>query len=36
MMPWASADLRMMMLQRMTERFGDATITALRARSTLS
>lgn len=36
MMPWASADLRALMLQRMTERFGEAAITAFRARSPLS
>lgn len=36
MMPWSSADLRTLMLERMMERFGDATITAFRARSTLS
>ena len=36
MMPWASADIRALMLQRMTERFGEAAITAFRARSKLS
>jgi hypothetical protein len=36
MTPWASADVRALMLQRMTERFGEATITAFRARSKLS
>lgn len=36
MMPWASVDVRALMLQRMTERFGEAAITAFRARSKLS
>lgn len=36
MMPWAAADVRELMLKRMTERFGEATITAFRARSRLS
>ncbi len=36
MMPWASADVRGLMLQRMSERFGEAAITSLRARSKLS
>lgn len=36
MMPWASADIRELMLRRMTERFGEAAITACRARSKLS
>jgi hypothetical protein len=35
MMPWASADIRPLMLQRMTERFGEAAITSFRARSKL-
>lgn len=34
-MPWASADMRALMLQRMTERFGEAAITSFRARSKL-
>lgn len=36
MTPWASADIRALMLQRMTERFGEAAITSFRARSKLS
>jgi len=35
MTPWASADVRAVMLQRMTERFGEAAITTFRARSKL-
>lgn len=36
MLPWAASDVRELMLRRMTERFGEALITAFRARSRLS
>jgi hypothetical protein len=36
MMPWAASDVRALALERVTERFGDATITAFRARSNLT
>lgn len=36
MMPWASADVREIMLKRMTERFGEMAITGFRVRSQLS
>jgi hypothetical protein len=35
MMPWASTDIRARMLEEMTLRFGEAAITAFRAKSKL-
>ena len=35
LMPWASTDIRAKMLEGMAERFGEAAITAFRARSRL-
>jgi hypothetical protein len=36
LMPWASPDVRALLLQRVTERFGEAAVTAFRARSKLA
>lgn len=36
MTPWASADVRTLMQQGMTERFGEVALTSFRARSRLS